>query len=220
MDAAAAPNFDRPNLAEDVARHLAERIIEGAIAPLKPLREKALVDDLGVSRGTLREALLILERQCLVESSPRRGARAAPLDHAWATEIHEVWYALFEVLLVHLARRADADVKRRIEEAVANLNDLPEDASVFIGHAMELVETLCRIHGEGVLTRHLADLTPATRRCFRYVIQHDSTEIGDTRDFAVAAARAAVEGDAEAVRSLVRAAAVRQAQRLADVLGA
>ena len=63
----------RLRLVDDVAQALADAILSGSFRPGDRLIENRLCDELGVSRTTLREALLALQRRGLVRSEPRRG---------------------------------------------------------------------------------------------------------------------------------------------------
>jgi DNA-binding GntR family transcriptional regulator len=64
-----------------VAARIREMIIEDRLPPGAPIRERALAEQLNVSRTPLREALKILSAEGLVHLQPRRGATvAAPSD--------------------------------------------------------------------------------------------------------------------------------------------
>ena len=63
--------FKAPDsLAEQIAHHLAERIIRGDLKPGERIQEQKVTQALNVSRGSVREALLILERRHLVGGVP------------------------------------------------------------------------------------------------------------------------------------------------------
>lgn len=61
--------------AADIAADLIRRaILEGRLEPGVPLREEGLADELGISRTPVREALLVLQTEGLVEAMPKRGS--------------------------------------------------------------------------------------------------------------------------------------------------
>ena len=73
--------FKAPDsLAEQIAHHLAERIIRGDLKPGERIQEQKVTLALNVSRGSVREALLILERRHLIAILPRRGAHVTELS--------------------------------------------------------------------------------------------------------------------------------------------
>lgn len=72
--------FKAPDsLAEQIAHHLAEQIIRGELKPGERIQEQKVTASLNVSRGSVREALLILERRHLIAILPRRGAQVTVL---------------------------------------------------------------------------------------------------------------------------------------------
>ncbi len=80
-----------PVLHHQVGARLRQRIVEGSIAPGTKLNERALAEELRVSRTPLREAIKMLAAEGLVELLPHRGAVAAQLS---ATDIADT----FEVI--------------------------------------------------------------------------------------------------------------------------
>jgi DNA-binding GntR family transcriptional regulator len=63
----------RARIVDEVYRSLEEAILSGRMRPGERLVETWIADHLEVSRTTVREALLMLERQGYVVSKPRRG---------------------------------------------------------------------------------------------------------------------------------------------------
>lgn len=61
------------NLREKVVEQVRQAIIEGWLKPGDHMVEARLTQQLGVSRTPLREALILLEREGLVETIPNRG---------------------------------------------------------------------------------------------------------------------------------------------------
>lgn len=63
--------------ADDIVGRLEQMIVDGRYMPGARLREQALADALGVSRGPLREAVRVLEGRRLLERTPHAGVRVA-----------------------------------------------------------------------------------------------------------------------------------------------
>jgi DNA-binding GntR family transcriptional regulator len=82
--------------------HLRAEILEGRLQPGKELLEVALAEQLGVSRGPLREAISRLAAEGLVTVSPRRGAVVRSLSKEEFLELYQVREAL-ERMAVKLA---------------------------------------------------------------------------------------------------------------------
>src|SRR6266446_5488267 len=82
--------------------HLREEILSGRLQPGAELAEVALSEQLGVSRGPLREAIGRLASEGLVTVRPRRGAVVRSLSKQEFVELYQVREAL-EMLAVRLA---------------------------------------------------------------------------------------------------------------------
>src|ERR671928_1563730 len=82
--------------------HLRAEILDGRLAPGAELAEVALSEQLGVSRGPLREAIGRLAAEGLVTVRPRRGAVVRSLSKDEFLELYQVREAL-EMLAVRLA---------------------------------------------------------------------------------------------------------------------
>ena len=82
--------------------HLREEILAGHLQPGAELAEVALSQQLGVSRGPIREAISRLAAEGLVTVRPRRGAVVSSLSKEEFLELYQVREAL-EVMAVKLA---------------------------------------------------------------------------------------------------------------------
>jgi DNA-binding GntR family transcriptional regulator len=79
-----------PVLHRQVMARLRQLIVEGTIAPGAKLNERALAEQLAVSRTPLREAIRMLAVEGLVELLPHRGAVAAQLSTRDIADTFEV----------------------------------------------------------------------------------------------------------------------------------
>lgn len=94
-------SIKRHSTAEQVAGVLRIAILEGRLLPGTPLREVPLADQLGVSRNSVREAVRILEGECLVHYQMNRGTTVAEFSDE---EIDDL-FAAREVIELAGARR-------------------------------------------------------------------------------------------------------------------
>lgn len=76
-----------PGLGDAVTRHLRDAILSGALSDGQRIVERDIAEELGVSRGPVRDALRQLEAEGLVVSTPRRGSRVASLKPEDGREI-------------------------------------------------------------------------------------------------------------------------------------
>jgi DNA-binding GntR family transcriptional regulator len=79
---------------ERIAAELKTRILEGRLVPGQRLISRDIVDQLGVSRGSLREAFRRLEADGLVDVVPNRGAVVRSLSAAEVAHVYQIREAL------------------------------------------------------------------------------------------------------------------------------
>jgi DNA-binding GntR family transcriptional regulator len=93
-----------------------EAILDGRLPPGRRLKEEELAQELGISRPPVREALLMLQAEGLVDAAPNRGATVRSHSVEDLTDL----YQLRAVLEGYAARRAAA---RLSDEAIARLRE-------------------------------------------------------------------------------------------------
>jgi DNA-binding GntR family transcriptional regulator len=106
----------RRRLVDEVSRTIEEAILAGTMRPGERLVEAAIAERLSVSRTTVREALLMLERQGLITSRPRRGTFVTRLSREEGLDMGFT-RALLEGFAVGAGfERIDAQVLGRMEQ--------------------------------------------------------------------------------------------------------
>lgn len=90
---AEAPTQDRV-----IARLLIDDIVEWRILPGSWLREREVAARFDVSHAPVREAFRHIASLGLIQVVPWRGAFVIDIDHHAATEVYELWKALFGVV--------------------------------------------------------------------------------------------------------------------------
>lgn len=111
-------------MSDRLREQIEEQIATGNLAPGKALDEAALAERFGVSRTPVREALIQLGAEGLVEIRPRRGAVVASVGPARLLEMFEVMSEL-EAMCARLAARRMTDRER---EALVAAHDACADA--------------------------------------------------------------------------------------------
>jgi len=84
---------------------LREKILANELVPGSNHLESELAEMLGMSRTPVREALLVLEAQGLVEIRPRRGVRILPLSAQDMKEIYQILTELESLAAAEVAAR-------------------------------------------------------------------------------------------------------------------
>lgn len=118
--AAAVPIGPPSSTGEQIAKQLGQAILQGLHAPGERVGEQVVAEMFSVSRGPVRDALRILERQGLVEIQLRRGARVRHLAHNEVADIFNVRCALLGLAVRYLSCNPDksglSEVEPRLEQ--------------------------------------------------------------------------------------------------------
>ena len=151
--------ISRTPLRDEVCRQILDRIHRGELLPGARLRDTDLAAQLGVSRTPVREALLRLTRDGVLESTMGRGFRVRAFDAAEIREVGAILGAL-EALALRLSvdphpARLDhlAEVDRRIEQTRGG-----------VSAALELEDEWHRLLLEGCPNARLLDLIVSLRQ--------------------------------------------------------
>ena len=167
----ALPRFEGHSATETVRRMIREAIVDGRIPPGEQLREARLVEMLGISRGTVREAIRHLVQEGLVEYRMHHGAFVKGqgledrLDVYVAREAIEMWAARTLV-----AKKEPADL-RNLEAALAIMRTREarqkRPTEETIAADLEFHHELVRLAGSERLTRAHETFAAETRMLLR-----------------------------------------------------
>jgi DNA-binding GntR family transcriptional regulator len=152
-------SLDRSTLRERALDSVRSAIISGQYRPGDHLSEVELATSLGVSRGTVREALRHLQQEGLVSAGNRGMLRVSSLTPVEVRELFQVRAAL-EGMAV---RQIIASPRRReavgvLRAALEHLADEAEDFPARIDADLAFHLQLCRLSGNSMLVqswRHL-----------------------------------------------------------------
>ena len=114
-----APKRAAPtSLVDEAYEQIRRRILDNAWPPGHPALEQEVALALGMSRTPVREALLRLQGEGLVEVIPRHGMRVLPVSPNDMREIYQILTALECMAAELLARRLPSD--KELEPLVAD----------------------------------------------------------------------------------------------------
>jgi DNA-binding GntR family transcriptional regulator len=103
----------RQQLSEEVASYVRELIISGQVRPGDFLRMERIADDIGVSNTPVREGLLSLRSEGLVELLPRRGFLVAAFSEQ---DVRDLFWAQAQLAGELAARAARKITQQQIVE--------------------------------------------------------------------------------------------------------
>lgn len=104
----------RPGFAEEVADNLRERILTGALRPRARIDQDALADEYGVSRVPVREALIALGQEGLVDIVPRRGTYVAAIEPDDVLDHYELYGLASGIAAARAAARLPPDARAEL----------------------------------------------------------------------------------------------------------
>jgi DNA-binding GntR family transcriptional regulator len=159
------------SLPEQIATRLSERIVSGTYAPGQRIMEQAVAEEFEVSRGPVREALRLLEKEGLVMILPRRGAQVTNPTIEEVNEIFDI-----RAMLNGLRDRLIAEGKQReqllplLEQDIARLAQtaaVPGPGDEYIDIVLRLNRLLTQAAGNHRLQAILGSLAVQTVRYTR-----------------------------------------------------
>lgn len=208
---------------EQIATKVADRIIGGQLVPGSRVGEQELADEFAVSRGPVREAIRILEREGLVAVLARRGAVVASLSSQELRELFEIRAGLFDVVVRKIAEARPPELLAAMRAGVARLKLLaehPDGGDAYAETVHRLIQIAAAFSGNERLRRMIAALSlqslrysklglAAPERRKRSVRMWQQTvkalEAGDAEQLALLSRQRAQESAEEAARLLEQA---------------
>ncbi|MFJ9449862.1 MULTISPECIES: GntR family transcriptional regulator [unclassified Herbaspirillum] len=163
---------------------LRERIVSLAMRPGDDIDEQALVDEFGISRTPLREAMIRLAAEGLISLLPNRGARVASMDIPQLQE-HLEAFELAQRATTRLAalRRTPADLLK-IEALVVAFEHAHEQGDVngMIDGNWDLHLAIGNACGNRVLAKIYANLLTENLRVARLAMSYETFPTEEQRE--------------------------------------
>ncbi|MCF5497686.1 GntR family transcriptional regulator [Pseudomonas syringae] len=175
--------FKAPDsLAEQIAHHLAERIIRGELKPGERIQEQKVTQALNVSRGSVREALLILERRHLVVILPRRGAQVTVLNAHNVTSLCTLMSELYILLANAVVERWKTEddllpflpIQQRLQASFEQ-----QDAKAFVEESFNVMRAAYPFADNPYLQETVENLQPSMSRSYFLALEQRKAEMSD-----------------------------------------
>ena len=205
----------------DIYERLRAEILSCQLRPGTQLQEKDLAEKYGVSKSPIRDALLRLQEQHLIEVLPRKGYRVTPVSMAEIGEMYEM-RAILETSCVRRMIEHATDAELDALDAAADAPQAPGVAD-WIQHNRDFHLALARACGNGRLARATAEIIEQFDRLITMNMNNVLREAGNLREFddehkaIVAAIR---RRDKRAAVALTREHVERSRELLLEQIGA
>lgn len=157
----------RETLTEQVAQHIENLIAFGRLESGQRIYESAMAKELEVSHGSVREALLLLEKRHLVRNIPRRGAFVTELDEPFVRSLYEVMKLYLHYSgskFIYLWSPPDME---RLESLYARMSECFRKGQLmqFLDLGIEYTQTSLAYADNYFITAAIRDLWPSAKRC-------------------------------------------------------
>lgn len=219
--------FQAPeSLSEQIAQHIGQRIVVRDLKPGERIQELKVAGELNVSRGSVREALLILARRHLVEIYPRRGAVVSSLTPDSVNALYDIYIELLCMLgrkvMERWSGQAPGGVLLQIQDMQVLVRSLdfqaPDAAEQVIEAGFGVMRYAYGLVDNPFLKETLENFRPAISRTYYVALDHLRSEIPRTGTFFQALADAATNGNSDQVQAAIRAFGERQRQQVLSLL--
>lgn len=216
--------IDRRPTSDVIADELRDRIVDGTLAPGEQLGEVALAEQLGVSRGPVREAMQRLIQEGLLVAERFKGVFVVTLESDDVDDIYVARAAVERAAAAAVIRRGDQAVIERLHAQVEKMTAATSKGTSW-GRLAELDlafhEALVAASGSRRLVRMYQTLLAETRICLTAIETDypDPNDIVTEHGHLVAALRL---GDVRAVFAAIdehlQQRAVRRRARTAPIM--
>ncbi|SLN47367.1 GntR family transcriptional regulator [Oceanibacterium hippocampi] len=157
------------SLGEQIASQLADMIVKGEYKPGARVHEVAVSSRFQVSRGPVREALRLLEKEGLITILPRRGAVVTKLSIDEVRDVFAIRSVLFGLAASRVAELQDPQVLRELKQGVARVNKLAKTKNVDLDEYVGAVQELSFVFSAGSGSSHLSNMVYSLfRQTLRY----------------------------------------------------
>lgn len=201
--------FQAPeSLSEQIAQHVGQRIITGALEPGQRIQELKIAGELDVSRGSVREALLILERRHLIQIFPRRGAVVSLLTPELVNHLYDIYVHLLILLAEKVAENwQDKDLAPMANQVAAldkRILAKEVDTVDVIEAGFEVMRLCYPLVRNPYLAETLENFRPAISRTYYLALQAYRGEAERSRQFFRELVRHAQERNRRGIAEVIR----------------
>ncbi|HLV78467.1 MAG TPA: GntR family transcriptional regulator [Marinobacter sp.] len=211
----------RETLTEQVARHIENLIAFGQLGSGERIYESGMAKEMDVSHGSVREALLLLEKRHLVKNIARKGAFVTTLDEHFVRSLYET----LELYLCHtgrkLARLWQPEDMARLESLHRQMQrcHAENNLTAFLELGIEYTQASLAYADNYFIVSAIADLWPSARRCAFVTFRQGGAQVlADNLLHMEASLRAIRARDEDALTALLRSYARQQSDQVLAAL--
>ncbi len=206
-------------ISDSLREKIEEQIATGALPPGSSLDEATLVEQFGVSRTPVREALIQLAAEGLIEIRPRRGAVVTAIGPTRLSEMFEVMAEL-EAMCARQAARRMTDAERKAlqtaHEACETARNQDDSDAYF--YCNEQFHSAIYAGSHNAFLIEQASQLQRRLRPYRRLQLRVRNRMGTSFQEHQSVVNAISAGDTEGAAQALRSHVVVQGERFADLL--
>lgn len=169
-------------LAEQIADRIAQQIITGELLEGERIPELRIAKEMQVSRGSVREALLLLQRTHLIEIYPRRGAIVTEMSVEQVNQLFESCDMLLSQLIQCFIYQHASSEKQKFEQLELQLAlhvKQMQSEQFYDLWFYFLLNHVAQFHNL-YFAQFFQDLFPALRRCYFLILNTSRRDLEET----------------------------------------
>lgn len=195
------------SLTEQIAQYLGNQIVTGELKAGDRIQELRVADELNVSRGSVREALLILERRHLIQILPRRGAVVAEMTESEVRALYELWFLLLDKIARNAVNMWTENDLVQFTELVLRMGEYAQknDLEKFFETSVLFYEKIYPFANNSFLVQVQEDLLPAAKRAAYIILSGGQGELNKLHQFFMEMIQHMLDRDVESAAARLKA---------------
>ena len=172
------------SLSEQIAKHICEQIITGELVEGERIQELRIAKELDVSRGSVREALLLLERTHLIQIFPRRGAIVAEMSAQQVRALFDTSTMLLGYFVQRMSETWRSHEAESLQQLFNHLTELVKQgqAEKFYDAIFQHLAIQHDMVSNPYLMKFYKELLPSIRRSYFLTLNTSRRELQESLD--------------------------------------
>ncbi len=163
----------KETLTEQVATHIENLIAFNQLKGGQRIYEGPMAKELEVSHGSVREALLLLEKKHLVRSTPRKGTFVTELDEHFVKSLYEAMVMYLTNTSLKLIRQWKQEDIDQMENLYTQMDECFQKGQLveFLDIGIEYTQASLAYADNYFIVSAIQDLWPSAKRCAFVALQ-------------------------------------------------
>ena len=151
----------RGGLADEIVAHVRGQILRGELTPGQKIDQEQIAEDLDVSRSPIREALVVLGQEGLLDITPRRGAFVARITREDVIDHYELFGLIAGRVAAMAADALDDEQRETLRAIHVQFAEASDEEGSKLNHEFHQLINSCAPRRTRWLLRHLERSIPA-----------------------------------------------------------